>query len=424
MASTIDQHKASFLEALQTSAAEGSSARTQAREALETLEVPTRKWEDWKYTQVRDLLKASYTTSGLAVESTEGFLIPDLEGDVLVFVNGRFSPALSTFGSNGDNMHIAPMGHLSELLSGVVDTHLGELISDSNIFTATNTAYADQGVVIFVPNGKIAEHPIQIIHINHPGAEALASQHRNLFVVGKHAVAKVAETYFSIGEGTSFRNQVDELIVLDNGELEYVKIENESDQASIMGHTYGHLGRDSKIRMFTLTFSGELVRNNLHLKLAGENVNAQLNGVYLIDGSQHVDNYTKVDHAEPHCYSNELYKGIITGSATGVFSGYIHVWPDAQKTNAFQSNRNILLSDNANMYTKPQLEIYADDVKCSHGATTGRIDEGAIFYLRARGIPELEAQKMMIHAFTMETVESLSMEPVLAYIEEKITGRF
>lgn len=424
MASTIEQYKTSFLEVLTQEVVGNSEVRNQAKSAVAELGVPTRKWEDWKYTRVSDLLKSSFSKEGLAVSDVESFKIPGLEGDLLVFVNGQYAPALSSVGSNGEALQVAALGELSESLTGVMDTHFGELISDSNIFTATNTAYADQGVVMFVPNGQIAEQPIQILHINHAGAEALASQHRNLFVVGKNASAKVTETFYSVGEGTSFHNQVDEIIVLENGELEYVKIESESDQASLMGHTYALLSRDSRFWIYTMTFSGKIVRNNLHLKLNGENIDANLNGAYLLDGMQHVDNYTKVDHAMPHCESNELYKGIITDRATGVFSGYIHVWPDAQKTNAFQSSRNILLSDNANMYTKPQLEIYADDVKCSHGATTGRIDEIALFYLRARGIPELEAKKIMIHAFTMETVENLTIEPVKTYIEERIRERF
>lgn len=424
MASTIEQHKASFLDVLQQDVAGNVDVRNNAKEALADLGVPTRKWEDWKYTRVSDLLKSSFTSEGIAVSEVDAFKIPGLEGDLIVFVNGKYVAELSSIGSNGEALQVAAMGELTEALTGVMDSHFGELISDSNVFTAANTAYSDQGVVMLVPNGKVAAHPIQVLHINQAGSEALASQHRNLFVVGKNASAKVTETFYSIGEGESFHNQVDEIIVLENGELEYVKIESESDQASLIGHTYALLSRDSRFWIYTMTFSGKIVRNNLHLKLNGENIDANLNGAYLLDGMQHVDNYTKVDHAMPHCESNELYKGIITDRATGVFSGYIHVWPDAQKTNAFQSSRNILLSDNANMYTKPQLEIYADDVKCSHGATTGRIDDIALFYLRARGIPELEAKKIMIHAFTMETVENLTMEPVKAYIEERIRERF
>ncbi len=424
MASTIEQHKTSYLESLHREISGNSDIRNQAKLALSELGVPTRKWEEWKYTRVSDLLKSSYTTEGLPVNAIDPYLIPGLESDVAVFINGRFSPALSSLGSNGENLQIGTIGGLNEALSGVMDNHFGDFITNDNIFTATNTAFADQGVVIFVPNGKVAENPIQILHISQPGAEALATQHRNLFVVGKNAKADIVETFFSLGEGNSFHNQADEIIVLENGELEYTKIESESDNASLMGHTYADLGRDSRFRIFTLTFSGQIVRNNLHLKLSGENVQAHLNGAYLLDGIQHVDNNTKVDHAVPHCESNELYKGTITDRATGVFSGYIHVWPDAQKTNAFQSSRNILLSENANMYTKPQLEIYADDVKCSHGATTGRIDEQALFYLRARGIPKAEAHKIMIHAFTMETVEEMGLKPVKDYIEHRISARF
>lgn len=423
MAQTIDQDHMRFLQAVATPVpTEG--VRQQALQALQGLEIPGRKWEEWKYTRVKDLVQRDYGAATGSISDLSEYLIPELNGDVLVFINGQFSAEHSRTGSNGDALQVGAIGELNDTLSGVYDSHLGELVADSNIFTAANTAYADQGVVMFVPNGKIAEQPIQILHLHTAAGEATASQHRNLFIVGKNASAKVVETFFSAGEGTSFHNQVDELQVLDNGELEYVKLQSENQQASAMGHSSAWLGRDSRFSIYTLTFGGDIVRNNLYLKLAGENVHAVLNGAYLLDGTQHVDNNTRVDHAVPNCVSDELYKGIIDDRATGVFSGYIHVYPDAQKTNAFQSSRNIILSENANMYTKPQLEIYADDVKCSHGATTGRIDDSALFYLRARGIPEKEARKIMIHAFTMETIENLSIEPVKNYIEQRIQTRY
>ncbi len=422
MPTTTDQSTSSFLSYFQEALQQPSVVQKEAIAALDTLEVPTRKWEDWRYTSVRDLVRTEYTRTGLPIDSVEDALIPDFEAERLVFVNGVFSPALSQFGEG--QVQVSPLAQASDALQALFETHHGELIDAGNIFSALNTAYAREGVVMFVPNNTVAEKPVHVLHIQQPGTQALGSQHRNLFLIGKNSQAKIVETYLSLGDGTSFRNQVDEVILLDNSELEYVKIQDESNMADMITHTSAVVAKDARFHIYTLTFGGNLVRNDLRIKLSGQNSHTELHGAYLLDGLQQVANHTALDHAVPNCTSNEMYKGILDDSSTGVFSGYIHVWPQAQKTNAFQSSRNIILSDNATMYTKPQLEIYADDVKCSHGATTGRIDEIALFYLRARGIPEREAKKIMIHAFVMEAIEAISMEEVKTLIEARIREKF
>jgi Fe-S cluster assembly protein SufD len=404
----------------------GVDVRNQALSALNTLRFPTRKTEDWKYTPLRKLEKRHFRlNTGKAVESIEPFLIPGLEADLLVFVNGRFDAALSRLELNQDVLTVSTFRDLEDEALAAFEAHFGKIVpAETDVFSALNTAYAHEGVFIHLKKSKVAAAPIHILHLSAPGEEELGMQHRNLFVVEAQAEAKVLETQHSLQEGVSFRNSVTEIFLGANAGLEYIKIQRESDQATQIDRTEIRQEQDSRFSIYTLTFSGDIVRNNLRIRLNGENTETNLMGLYLLSGQQHVDNFTIVDHAKPHCYSNELYKGIMDEESTGVFSGRINVFQDAQKTNAYQSNRNIVLTDKANVYTKPQLEIYADDVKCSHGATTGRLEESAMFYLRSRGIKEAEARKMLVHAFAMEVVENINLEPVVEYVDQLITDRY
>lgn len=404
----------------------GKVVRTEAQSALEQLQFPGRKTEDWKYTPLRALEKRQlqrYQVPG--IDSIDAYLIPELEADVLVFVNGQYQANLSRLSLNEGVLTVSTLRNLSGAELEAFEAHFGSVIPvDTDVFTAMNSAYAHEGVFVHLKKGKVAPAPLHILHMSSASEQDLGMQHRNLFVVEDNAEAKIVETYHSLGEGSSFRNSVTEIVVGANAGLEYIKIQQESDSASQIDRVEVSQHKDSRFTIYTLTFSGDMVRNNLRIRLNGEHTESNLMGLYLLSGTQHVDNFTKVDHAQPNCYSNELYKGIVDEQATGVFSGQIHVFEDAQKTNAFQSNRNIVLTDTANIYTKPQLEIYADDVKCSHGATTGKLDESAMFYLMARGIPENKARKMLVNAFAMEVAENLSLEPVQAYLEELVANRY
>lgn len=402
------------------------SVREQAQAALDKLDIPTRRWEDWKYTSLKGLQEKAFVPAPQAqIEDIKPYLIPGLESDVLVFVNGVLDTKQSSLELNKGTVHIVPFHQIQGEHKDVFGKYFGKLISsDQDIFSAINTAYADQGVMIHVPKGKVASHPIQIVHIGTPAGSNIALQHRNLFIVEDNASAKVVESFYTIGEGASLRNNLNELTVGANAQLEYVKLQLEGLEASQIDRTEVHQGRDSKASVFTITMGGELVRNNLIFRLNDQNTESHLMGTYLLDGQQHVDNFTQVNHQEPNCFSNELYKGILDEQSTGAFTGRINVFRDAQKTNAYQSNRNILLSNNANIYTKPQLEIYADDVKCSHGATTGQLDKEAMFYLRARGLSKDKATKLMIHAFTLEVIENISLEPVQEYLEGLVSNRY
>ncbi|MCB0838195.1 MAG: Fe-S cluster assembly protein SufD [Bacteroidetes bacterium] len=400
--------------------------RAKAIEALKDHEIPTRKWEAWKYTDLKTIANRDYQFSGeSSLDQITSFQIPDLEADQLVFINGVYQDQFSSLTYNQNLVTISPISELQGEDKSIFETHLGSLINgEEDIFSALNTAYAQEGVFIRVKRGKNAVKPIHIIHISQASEQPLATQFRNLFLIEENSSVEVIESQHSVGEGVSFSNSVTEILVRKNAGVEYVKLQLESDQASQINSTVVYQEDDSRASVFTITMSGETVRNNLRMRLDGQNIESHLMGINLLSGSQHVDHHTEVHHLKPHCFSNELYKGIMSEMSTGVFNGKIHVYPDAQKTNAFQSNRNILLSDTANIYTKPQLEIYADDVKCSHGATTGRLDEEAMFYLRARGIKEYDARIMLIYAFAMEVVDNISIEPVRNFISSLIQNRF
>jgi Fe-S cluster assembly protein SufD len=401
--------------------------QAQAKAALGELGIPTRKWEHWKYTNLKPLVNRSFTqTAAASLDSVDEYLIPGFDADRIVFVNGVFNEALSDLRANDGKVRVSPLSQLDAAGQEALATQAGKLMSaESDIFAALNAAYASEGVLIHLPKNTQLARPVHILHVtNHVGEATLATQHRHVFVVEAGSEAKVVESFHSQQAGPVLQNGVTEVFVEANAGVELVKLQIASDQTNLIDRTSVYQERDSRFSVYTVSFSGEIVRNDLHIQMRGKNGEANLMGLYLLSGSQHVDNRTLVDHAVPNCYSNELYKGILQDQANAAFSGLIHVHPHAQQTNAFQSNRNILLSENANVYTKPQLEIYADDVKCSHGATTGRMDEEALFYFQARGIPKDKARRMLINAFAMEVASKLSLEPVRDWLAERIENRF
>ncbi|WNJ19550.1 Fe-S cluster assembly protein SufD [Pontibacter sp. G13] len=428
MAITNEQQTA-FVEQFRPASENGStlapSVRKAAEEALAGLSLPNRKTEAWKYTQLKSLPTRHLSFGQTASPKLEdAWKIEGLEADTLVFVNGVYQPEQSSLSLNGDALTVGSIKGASGKIKEVFEAHVAKVAeSDADIFTALNTAYAQHGVLIHLAKNQIANHPVHIIHIG-AGDQDLGVQTRNLFVLDANAEAKVVESFHTVEGTQQFVNEVTEISVGENAKLEYIKLQQEGDQASRVDRTEVHQDTYSKFSIFTFTFNGDIVRNNLFIHLNGEHTETHLMGAYLLSGTQHVDNFTQVHHKKPNCYSNELYKGIMHEQSTGVFNGKIHVYQDAQKTNAFQSNRNILLTDSANVFTKPQLEIYADDVKCSHGATTGRLDEEALFYLKARGIKEYDARMMLIHAFVMEVAEQISLEAVRDHLEQLVNDRY
>ena len=290
--------------------------------------------------------------------------------------------------------------------------HFGKYASiKTESFIALNTAFSYDGAFIHIPGNTVVEQPIHLLYVSDARNAASVAYPRNLVVAEKSSQVKIVESFHCMQSGNhNFTNSVTEIVVKENAIVEFNKIQNETAEAFHINHTEAYLAKNSTFNINTITLGGEIVRNNLHIVLNDENGTAHLYGLYLLNGNQLVDNHTLVDHAKPNCYSNELYKGIIDDKAHGVFNGKIFVRQDAQKTNAYQSNKNILLSNDASMHAKPQLEIFADDVKCSHGATTGQIDEEALFYLRSRGIGEQNARALLNTAFAADVINNITIE--------------
>lgn len=404
--------------------------RKAAFESFKSLGFPTTKHEEWKYTNVAPLLKNSFNldanraAASISSQELASLALP-LEGaNILVFVNGNYIPEQSTILSPVHEITIMNIAEAEDKKVEALDKHFAaHAESKQDAFTALNTSFANQGTFIQVPAGKVVERPVILYYVTNSKVGNLIAQPRNLFVFGENSQATVLEVYASTGDNISLTNTVTEISVAKNAVIDYYKLQLDGASASHIGTTQVYQESNSNFSASTFTLSGGLVRNNLNIVLDGEHCEAAMNGLYLLDGKMHVDNHTLVDHKKPNSYSNEFYKGVMADKSTGVFNGKIFVRQDAQKTNAFQANRNILLSDEATINTKPQLEIWADDVKCSHGATTGQLDEEAMFYMRARGLSKESARVLLLHAFAQEVVERIRLEPLRAYLEEIITAK-
>ncbi|MBM3440562.1 MAG: Fe-S cluster assembly protein SufD, partial [Bacteroidetes bacterium] len=288
---------------------------------------------------------------------------------------------------------------------------------------ALSNAFAHLGIFIFIKRNKVLQHPLYFYYINDARQTNVLAQPRLLMHVEANAKVYLVEDAVTLGATDCFTNKVAEIIVEENAVVDYIKIQNEESHSSRAATTHIRQAGVSKVSSVTLTLNGGMVRNNLNIVMEAPGCESHMYGLYCIKGATHVDNHTIVDNVQPHCYSNELYKGIMDEQSTGVFNGKIFVRQDAQKTNAYQSNKNVLLSDTASVNTKPQLEIFADDVKCSHGCTVGRLDEEAMFYLRARGVGEQAARALLLHAFAVEILDKIELEPIRAYADQIISER-
>ena len=389
--------------------------------------VPSRKHEEYKYVNVDQILKDDFvlaTQKNICKEQIEHLKI--LKGAfIAVIVNGVFNEELSQLNNLPKGLIISSISSAAENNKLIFEKHYSryaEINTDS--FVALNTSLAKSGVFINVEKSVIVETPIHIIHVSSANENIIINP-RNLIVVDENAQAKIIESYETIDSSSKiFNNALTEIVVCENSIVDHYKIQDENEFGYLLNTTQVVQQKKSLFSTHTFTLSGSLVRNNLNIVLDGEHIETHLNGLYLTNGNQVVDTHTVVDHRKPNCNSNELYKGIIEGKSSATFNGKIFVRKDAQKTNAFQSNKNILLSDDGTINTKPQLEIYADDVKCSHGTSTGKLDADKIFYLRARGLSEASAKKLLMHAFASEVVNTIKIEALREYVEEKITKRF
>ncbi len=391
------------------------------------LGVPTTKNEEWRYTNIAPSLKGKFDfaktskSSNLDPEFLTSTLFEGIEANIIVLVNGKYLPYSSTVLSPIHEVEILALDRAIEKRSAILDTYYTKVAPyNNNALNALNTAFAEQGAFIYVPEGKEVELPIFIHHIADGTSDSTICHPRNLIVLGKNAKVTIVETYSSLGENSVFTNALSEVVVSEGAHLEYVKMQAEKGNATQVNFTQINHAGNSTSNTTTITVGGKLVRNNLHIAVDGEFAEANLNGLYWLNADRLVDNHTLVDHIQPNSQSNELYKGIVSDKGTAVFNGKIFVKAEAQKTNAFQSNRNILLSPDGTVNTKPQLEIFADDVRCTHGCTTGAMDNEPMFYLRSRGLDENTARAMLLHAFAQEVVEKINHDSIKQFIARQI----
>ncbi|WP_367913193.1 Fe-S cluster assembly protein SufD [Leadbetterella sp. DM7] len=387
--------------------------REQAFDNFKKLGIPTVKNEDWKYSSLKGLDKYDYqlsSASSVAAEELAALPFAALEGLQLVFVNGSFAADLSSPLLN-EKIRVLSFREAENAIPEVLNEYYGKgLDIEKEGMTALNMAISRDGAVIYVPDHAVLEKPVVIRHIHAVGQGHISSSAHHLVVAGKNAEAKVVEIFQTIGDNSSFANMVTEIFVAEEARVDYYKIQDDNDAGFHVGTTQVLQKDRSYFYAATFTVNGGFVRNNLNLVLDGEYIESHMYGLYIPNGSQHVDNHTLVDHQKPNSESNELYKGILDGRSKGVFNGKIYVRQDAQKTNAYQNCRNVILSESAGMNTKPQLEIWADDVKCSHGTTTGKLDDDAVFYMQSRGIPRAEAIKLQLAAFAEDVVSQIKWE--------------
>ena len=391
--------------------------------------LPAIKHEEWKYTRIRNVFNDKMivnNASGLDAVGVQQYFLPgQLAKNAIVFINGIYNASLSSIAEAEGTLVVKSLATAAEDEDAeFVKTNLGHSQRyHQDGINALNAAFAAGGVYIKVKKGKKVEHPVVIYHINDASVGFIFSQPRILVNVEQAAEVVILETYKKIGNDDSLTNEVIEICAAQDSIVNYIKIQDEGKGANHSGTTHIRQLDKCVTHAVTLTLSGNIVRNNLNMVMEAANSESHMYGLYLLNGETLADNHTIVDNQQPNCLSNELYKGIMDEKSTGVFNGKIFVRQDAQKTNAYQSNKNILIGDSASANTKPQLEIFADDVKCSHGCTIGKLDQDAMFYLKARGISELNARALLLHAFAVDILDQIKDEEIRNYADKLISER-
>lgn len=398
--------------------------RTEAIKTFETVGFPSKKEEAWKYTSLKSILKEDYSVfpkqeDALDYKDVKKYFIHDIDTYNIIFIDGKYSSHLSQ--TTHDKMDVCLMSSAlnKERYKAVIDKHFNKIATKDSL-SSLNTAFSSEGAYIHIPKSKVAEKPIQIIHFSTGNESALMLQPRNLIVVEENAQVQIIERHQSLTDNPVLTNSVTEISADKNAIVDYYKIQNDNANASLIDNTFIDQKGSSHCLVHTFSFGGKLTRNNLNFYQNGEHIDSTMKGITIIGEKQHVDHNTLVHHIEPNCESHQDYKGIFGDSATGVFNGKVVVEKEAQKTNAFQANNNILLSDKATINTKPQLEIFADDVKCSHGCTIGQLDDSAMFYMRSRGIPEKEAKALLMYAFSNNVLSSVKIPELKQRINKLI----
>jgi Fe-S cluster assembly protein SufD len=397
-----------------------------ALQLLEEKGIPNNKWEEYKYCNIEAVLRKEFKSLHPASENfdfsrLENFISDESALNIFI-VNGK---VVKIAASKNRNLLIEKLEELSEEGNKIFENHFGKNTQDNpDTLIALNTAYCGNGILIRAEKNAVIEQPIHLINVSTSEKDCV-NHFRKMIVLGENAQLQLHESYFSISEGgKTFNNEVSEIFIEENAIMHYNVLQSEDNSGYKVCNTYVQQESNSNFKINTFTFGGSLVRNNLSIRVNGSHAETHLNGLTLANEQQLIDHHTLVDHAVPDCVSNELYKGIASGKSNLIFNGKIFVRRDSQKINAYQSSKNILLSDDATINTKPQLEIFANDVKCSHGTSTGKVDEEALFYLKSRGIGETSARKLLLKAFAGEVVEKIESESfrleVEKYLEDKI----
>lgn len=389
---------------------------------------PNIKDEEWRFTNISPIIKTEFKpaddTKDISREFLKPFLLDHVTPHQLVFVNGAFAAELSSINNLPDNIQATSLAVAIGDEKNKMETLLTQQADiQSNAFTALNTAFMQDGFFLHIPKNVILEQPIHVLFVSNAKDDSIVTHPRNLVLVDANSQASFIESYVGFGEQKYFTNPVIEISLGENAVVDHYKIQRETKKAYHVAANHVHQERSSNYTSHSFSFGGALVRNDINTVLDGEGIESVLNGLYIASRNQHVDNHTVIDHAKPHCHSNELYKGVLDENAKAVFSGKIHVRQIAQKTDAIQSNQNLLLSEDATVDTKPQLEIFADDVKCTHGGTVGQIDEEGVFYLQSRGLSKDQARNMMIQAFAGEVTHKVKIESLRDTLDEWVFAR-
>ena len=405
--------------------------RKEALNKFKELSFPSQKDEEWKYTNLLPLLKHSFSMFSdkinIEQEKIEKYLFDNLKHNLLVFINGKYSEENSRLLNLPEGVIAGSISTAIKEKNPLIEKHFGKYANHSNqIFTALSTAFINDGAFISVPGSKVVEVPFHILFLTSDGDgdKEIITQPRNLFIAGKNSQVTIIEHYVSPKKSVYFTNTVTEVVAGENAVVNHLKLQEESEKAFHIARMEVDQERNSNFTSALFSNGANISRNDFNARFNDEGGECTLNGLFLLEKEQLFDAHTLIDHAKPNCNSHEHYKGILDDNSRGVFNGKVLVRPDAQKTNAFQENNNILLSDNALINTKPQLEIFADDVKCSHGATIGQLDEEAKFYLNSRGIGDEAAKTILLHAFASDVTSSIKIEPVRNYLENIISERF
>ncbi len=388
--------------------------RTNAIKNFENKGFPSKKEEAWKYTSLNAILKNDFSVfpkkeNSIEFADVKKYFLNEVDTYKVIFIDGKFSSFLSATTHEGVDVCLMASALTKPKYKMIIDEYFNKIASKDETLTTLNTAFSLEGAYINIPKNKIADKPIEIIYFSTGVEDALMVQPRNLVIVGENAHVQIIERHQSLNSNPVLTNSVTEIFAQKRAIVDYYKIQNDTLTANLIDNTYISQKDQSIASVHTFSFGGNLTRNNLNFYHFGENIDSTLKGITIIGEKQHVDHYTLVQHSTPNCESHQNYKTIIGDSATGVFNGKIFVEKEAQKTNAFQQNNNILLSEKATINAKPQLEIFADDVKCSHGCTIGQLDETAMFYMQQRGIPKKEARALLMFAFCNEVLESVKI---------------